>query len=323
MLAVIWSELLNISPMGIHHNFFDLGGHSLLGTQLVSRVRKTFQIEMPLRTLFESPTIAGMAETVERLLRDEQVTPAPPLVATPRDTQLPLSFAQQRLWFLDQLQPGSPFYNLFSAVRLQGELNVFALDQSFNEVVRRHEALRTVFPNVNGKPVQVIMPAAKVALAFKDLRDLPESEREAEASRLATEDVQRPFDLSHGPLLRLTLLQTGEQDHMLVFVIHHIVSDGWSSRVLIRELVSFTKASQWARARTFQSCRFSMGDYARWQRDWLQGETLQAQLDYWRKQLAGAPAVLELPITKPAAGGTDLPRRARATHVSASDCGPS
>ncbi len=143
MLAVTWSELLGVERIGIHHNFFDLGGHSLLGTQLVSRVRKVFQVELPLRSLFKSPTIAGMAATVETLLKDEQ-TPQPPLVALPRDSQLPLSFAQQRLWFLDQLQPGSPFYNLFSAVRLQGELDVSALEQSFNEMIRRHETLRTI-----------------------------------------------------------------------------------------------------------------------------------------------------------------------------------
>lgn len=314
MLAMIWSELLGVVQVGIHHNFFDLGGHSLLGTQLISRVRKTFQIEMPLRTLFDSPTIAGMAQTVEVLLRDEQLTQAPPLAPMPRDAQLPLSFAQQRLWFLDQLQPGNPFYNLYSAVRLKGELDVFALEQSFNEVVRRHEALRTVFPNVNGKPAQVIMPAAKLALHFKDLRELPESEREAEAMRLATEDVQRPFDLTRGPLLRLTLMQIGEQEHMLVLCIHHIVSDGWSSRVLIRELVLLYEDFSTGQRSHLPELPIQYADYARWQREWLQGDVLEAQLDYWRKQLAGAPAVLELPIAK-ARPAVQTFRGARVPHL--------
>jgi amino acid adenylation domain-containing protein len=299
MLAVIWSELLHVDQVGILHNFFDLGGHSLLGAQLISRVRKIFQIEIPLRTLFESPTIASMAQTVETLLRDGQFMQAPALVAMPRTAALPLSFAQQRLWFLDQLQPGNPFYNLYSAVRLQGELDVAALEQSFHEVVRRHEALRTVFPNVNGKPVQVIMPAAKVTLEFKDLRDLPEREREPKALDLATEDVQRPFDLTHGPLLRLTLLQTGDQEHLLVVCIHHIVSDGWSSRVLIRELVTLYESFSTQQPPRLAELSIQYADYARWQREWLQGDVLQAQLDYWRRQLAGAPAVLELPIAKP------------------------
>ncbi|HKV35211.1 MAG TPA: amino acid adenylation domain-containing protein [Pyrinomonadaceae bacterium] len=314
MLAMIWSELLGVDQIGIHHNFFDLGGHSLLGTQLISRVRKTFQIEIPLRTLFDSPTIASMAQTVEVLLRDEQLTQAPPLVPMPRDAQLPLSFAQQRLWFLDQLQPGNPFYNLYSAVRLQGELDVFALEQSFNEVVRRHEALRTVFPNVNGKPAQVIMPAAKLALHFKDLREQPETEREAEAMRLATEDVQRPFDLTRGPLLRLTLMQTGEQEHMLVLCIHHIVSDGWSSRVLIRELVLLYEDFSTGQRSHLAELPIQYADYARWQREWLQGGVLEAQLDYWRKQLSGAPAVLELPIAK-ARPAVQTFRGARVPHL--------
>ncbi len=297
-LAVIWSGLLGVEHVGIHHNFFDLGGHSLLGTQLISRLRKVFQVELPLRTLFESPTIAGMAATVETLLRNEQTT-LPPLVPTPRDSQLPLSFAQQRLWFLDQLQPGSPFYNLFSAVRMQGELDISALEQSFDEMIRRHETLRTVFPNVNGKPVQVVMPATKLAIQFKDLRELPEAEREAEALRLATEDVQRPFDLSRGPVLRLTLIQTGAQDHILVLVIHHIVSDGWSSRVLLRELVTLYQSFSMGQRPQLPDLSIQYADFARWQQDWLQGDVLQSQLDYWRKQLAGAPAALELPIAKP------------------------
>ena len=298
MLTVVWGELLGVEQIGVHHNFFDLGGHSLLGTQLVARLRKLFQVELPLRMLFDSPTIAGMAVAVETLLKDDQAA-RPPLQPLPRTTQLPLSFAQQRLWFLDQLQPGSAFYNLYSAVRLEGELDVSALEQSFDEIINRHEALRTVFPNVSGRPVQVIFPVLKLTLQRKDLRELPEAEREAEVRRLATEEVRRPFDLSRGPLLRLTLIRTGEQDHMLVFCIHHIISDAWSSRVLIRELVACYQSFQMQQRPQLPELPVQYVDFARWQREWLQGEALQTQLEYWRTQLAGAPPVLELPIAKP------------------------
>jgi amino acid adenylation domain-containing protein len=298
LLTVVWKELLGIEQISVHHNFFELGGHSLLGTQLIGRLRKLFRVELPLRLLFDSPTIAGMAAAVETLLREGQAA-KPPLLPLPRNTQLPLSFAQQRLWFLDQLQPGSPFYNLYSAVRLEGELDISALEQSFDEIVKRHESLRTIFPNVNGKPVQLILPSLKLTLESKDLRALPEVEREAEVRRLATEEVQRPFDLSRGPLLRLTLLHTGEQDHILVFCIHHIISDGWSSSVLIRELVTCYQSLLMQQRPQLPDLPVQYADFARWQREWLQGEVLQTQLDYWRKQLAGAPPVLELPIAKP------------------------
>lgn len=313
MLTVVWSELLGVEQIGVHHNFFELGGHSLLGTQLVARVRKLFRVELPLRLLFDSPTIAGMAEAVETLLKEDQAA-KPPLRPLSRNTPLPLSFAQQRLWFLDQLQPGSPFYNLFSAVRLQGELDISALEQSFDEIVNRHEALRTIFPNVNGKPVQVIFPALKLTLQCKDLRELPEVEREAEVRRLVTEEVRRPFDLSRGPLLRLTLLRTGEQDHMLVFCIHHIISDGWSSRVLIRELVTCYKSFLMQQRPQLPDLPVQYVDFARWQREWLQGEALQTQLEYWRTQLAGAPPILALPIAKPRPAVQTF-RGAREMHI--------
>jgi amino acid adenylation domain-containing protein len=299
MLADIWTEILRIERVGINDNFFELGGHSLLATQLVSRVRKLFRVELPLRTLFETPTVAGMAATVQMLMRDEQARQQPPILPTPRHSELPLSFAQQRLWFLDQLQPGSPFYNLFSAVRMQGELDLNALTESFGELVRRHEALRTVFADVDGKPVQVIMPARKLSLELRDLRGLAEDEREAEAMRLAAEDVQRPFDLSRGPLMRVGLLQLGEQEHILLLCIHHIISDGWSTRVLIRELVTLYDNFSSGRPSPLAELGIQYADFARWQREWLQGDVLLTQLEYWRGQLAGAPAVLEFPTDRP------------------------
>jgi len=314
MLADIWTELLRIERVGVHDNFFELGGHSLLATQLVSRVRKTLQVELPLRTLFETPTIVGMAAAVQLLMQERPQRQPPPIVATPRETELPLSFAQQRLWFLDQLQPGSPFYNLFSAVRLEGELNLAALTESFNEIIRRHEALRTVFADVAGRPVQIIVPAQQLTLEPLDLRALAESERAAEAMRLATADVQRPFDLSRGPLMRLSLLQLGPQEHILLLCIHHIISDAWSSRVLIRELVTLYDSFAAGLPAPLAELSIQYADFARWQREWLQGDVLTAQLEYWRGQLAGAPAMLELPTDRPRPAVQSF-RGARAARV--------
>ncbi|HEX7317733.1 MAG TPA: amino acid adenylation domain-containing protein [Pyrinomonadaceae bacterium] len=298
MLADIWTEVLRVERVGIHDNFFELGGHSLMATQLVSRVRKTFRVELPLRALFDTPTVAGMASAVQRLMLDEQAQ-QPPITAAPRHAELPLSFAQQRLWFLNQLEPESPFYNLFSAVRLDGELNLNALEQSFAELVRRHESLHTVFADVDGRPVQVIAPAQRPPLEERDLRGLAEDEREAEATRLAAEEVRRPFDLARGPLMRVTLLRLGEREHILLLCIHHIISDGWSSRVLIGELVTLYDSFASGRPSPLPELSIQYADFARWQREWLQGDVLQTQIEYWRGQLAGAPAVLELPTDRP------------------------
>jgi amino acid adenylation domain-containing protein len=299
LMADIWAEVLRVERVGINDNFFERGGHSLMATQLVSRVRKTFRVELPLRALFDTPTVAGMSAAVQHLMLDEQARQQPPITAAPRNSELPLSFAQQRLWFLNQLEPDSPFYNLFSAVLLKGELDLTALAESFGELVRRHEALRTIFADVDGRPVQVITPAARPPLEVRDLCGLAEGEREAEASRLAAEEVRRPFDLSRGPLVRVNLLRLGEREHVLLLCIHHIVSDGWSSRVLISELVTLYDSFASGRPSPLPELGIQYADFARWQREWLQGDVLQTQIDYWRRQLSGAPAVLELPTDRP------------------------
>ena len=215
------------------------------------------------------------------------------------DGSAPLSFAQQRLWFLDQLQRGSPLYNVPYSFQLIGRLNTAALIQSLNEMVHRHESLRTTFLVAEGQPIQVIAPRLTINLPVIDLSSRPVNERHAEALRLATEEALRPFDLSRGPLLRVTLLRLDQQEHVLLLTIHHIVSDGWSTAVLFRELSALYAAFSTGKLATLPELPIQYADFAAWQREWLQGEVLKEQLSYWKKQLAGSPARLELPTDRP------------------------
>jgi amino acid adenylation domain-containing protein len=305
-LCGLWQELLHVERVGVKDNFFELGGHSLLGTQLVSWVREAFGVELALRELFESPTVVGLAEKVEAGLRGGESAVAPPLVAASRDGELPLSYAQQRLWFLDQLEPGSVGYNIPIAVRLTGRLDVDALERTLNEVVRRHEVLRTRFVAVRGEPVQVIEAEAQVTMPVVDLTELPTEQREAEARKLAAAEAQTPFDLSAGPLLRVKVLRLDAEEHVVLFNMHHIVSDGWSTGILVREVATLYEAYIEGRESPLEDLPIQYADYAVWQREWLQGEVLEQQLNYWRQQLGGELPVLQLP--------TDRPRPAVSTY---------
>jgi len=228
LLAGIWAEVLGVPEVSVTANFFELGGHSLLATQVVSRVREACQLELPVRSLFSSPTVRELAETVAQALKGEQAGSAPPLQRVGRESVLPLSYAQQRLWFAEQLSEGRALYNVPVAVRLSGELDVAALGETLREIVRRHEVLRTSFPAKDGAPLQVIAAEVKFELPLTDLGELAVAEREAEAQRLAQAEAERPFDLAQGPLLRARLLKLGEAEHIVLFTMHHIVSDGWS-----------------------------------------------------------------------------------------------
>jgi amino acid adenylation domain-containing protein len=309
LLAQIWGQVLGVERVGIYDNFFHLGGHSLLATQVVSRIRETFQVEMPLRCMFEAPTVAGLAATIDVSRTGLQ---APPIVPVPRDGELPLSFAQQRLWFIDQLDPGNSVYNFPAAVRLKGQLNVVALKQSLDEIVRRHEALRTTFAIVDGRPVQIIAPAQTLTLPIVDLRELPETEREAEVQRLATNQAQRTFDLAHGPLVRATVLRLGENEHVGLLTMHHIVSDGWSTGILIREMATLYEGFCSRRPTSLPELPIQYADFAHWQRHWLDSGVLESQLTYWTIQLAGASPFLDLPTdhTRP------IVQRFRGAHES-------
>jgi amino acid adenylation domain-containing protein len=299
VMARVWAEVLGLERVGAHDNFFELGGHSLRATQVTSRLREVFRAEINLRDLFERPTVAELSAHVERRLREAEGVETPPILRAHRGGALPLSFSQQRLWFLDQLEPGSPFYNSPVAVRLSGELNVGALERTLSEIVGRHEILRTTFQTRDGEPAQVVGEPYEVRLPVEDLGALPEQEREEEMRRLVTEETQRPFDLTRGPLLRVKLLRLAADDHVVVFTTHHIASDGWSLSILVREVATLYGAFAAGGDSPLAELPLQYADYAVWQRGWLQGEALERQLGYWRGRLGGAPTSLELRGARP------------------------
>ncbi|WP_163998551.1 non-ribosomal peptide synthase/polyketide synthase [Pyxidicoccus caerfyrddinensis] len=298
-LAILWSEVLRVQRVGLHDSFFELGGHSLLATQVISRIRVTFGVDLPIRALFETPTLEALSASIDALAREEHGPKLPPLQPIARTGALPLSFAQQRLWFLDQLVPDSALYNMPTPLRLEGTLDTAALERSLTELVRRHEVLRTSFPEEAGQPIQVIAPPAPLPLERVDLSALPANVREAEARRLIEAECRKPFSLAQGPLLRALLLKLADTEHVLLLDLHHIVSDGWSMGVLAREVVALYEAFSQGRPSPLPELPVQYADFAAWQRQWLQGETLEAQFSYWRQHLAGAPQVLELPTDKP------------------------
>jgi len=299
MLAEIWTEVLTLQRVGIFDNFFELGGHSLLATQVISRVRQTFQVELPLRSLFASPTIADLALCLEEARREALSLQVPPIQLVDRNQDLPLYFAQQRLWFLDQLVPNTSLYNVPEAFRLSGNLNVAALDQSLCEIVKRHEILRTTFTVADGKPVLAIAQVSNFTLPVVDLRELKESDLETKAIELLTEAAGEPFHLAVGPLLRCQLFQLNEQEYIFLVVMHHIITDGWSMGVFFRELTALYEAFSVGATSPLQELPIQYADFAVWQQQWLSGEILERQLAYWKQQLAGVPAVLNLPTDRP------------------------
>ena len=216
-----------------------------------------------------------------------------------RDGELPLSFAQQRLWFLDQLEPGSPFYNLPAVIHMNGLLNVAALEKALNEIVARHEILRTTFGDVDGRPVQRVSEALSLPLTLVKLTDMPATERAAKVRHLIEEEARHPFVLAAGPLLRASLLQLSGREYVLLLTMHHIISDGWSMGVLMREMGLLYIAYVNGRPSPLQPLPIQYADYAVWQHNWLRGEVLEDHLKFWRQQLTGAPVVLELPADRP------------------------
>ena len=237
IIASIWTEVLGVPQVGIHDNFFELGGHSLLATQVISRLRAKFEAEFPLRCLFESPTVAGLSEYIHSNSTQQKLE-IPAIERVSRKNELSLSFAQERLWFLDQLKPGDPAYNIPAAVRLKGALNITALKQSLNEIIRRHEVLRTSFGFSKAQPIQIIAESISLDIPIIDLRELSISEREQKIQQLATQEAQRSFNLAQAPLLRVSLLQTEATEYVVLFIMHHIISDRWSMGVLVQELAA-------------------------------------------------------------------------------------
>ena len=329
ILAGIWEEVLGVARVGARDDFFALGGHSLAATRVTSRVAKLLGVEVPLRALFEAPALDAFAARVAAARsetsaeagaiapaarraassrtrrRGDAAVPAPrevpgsSPVPVPRGAALPLSFAQERLWFVEQLRPGGSTYAMASRMRISGALDAAALVRALGEVVRRHEALRTVFAAADGRPVQVVLPPAPLALDVEDLSSLPDAEREVEAGRRVREEALRPFDLERGPLFRARLLRLGEGEHLLFVGMHHVVSDGWSLGVLFGELAALYGAFARGEPSPLPPLPLQYADFAVWQRAWLSGATLERQLAWWRERLEGAPRTLELPADRP------------------------
>jgi amino acid adenylation domain-containing protein len=349
LLAEIWSSVLGTASIGIHDNFFNLGGHSLIATQVVSQIRQSLAVELPLRTLFEAPTLAELTLVVlrHRLL---QLSPeelaalgseaCPPcdspacldeIVLLPVEVRSPLeqhlldwqalkastdidpfeivrrnpdepvrmSLAQQRLWIVDQLENLGATYNVPLALRLEGTLNREVLTNSFTEIIRRHEAVRTTFRSVDGMPLQIIHPAAPFTIPVVDLRAVPQAEKEAVVIQAVTEETHRLFSVATDLLIRAKLLHIEDDVHILVITLHHIVSDGWSSTVLLHELVALYNAFLNHQPSPLPELEVQYADFAIWQRQWLAESAQAKQLDYWKHQLAGIPPLLEFPSDRP------------------------
>jgi amino acid adenylation domain-containing protein len=297
LVAGIWARTLGLPAVGRHDDFFALGGHSLLATRVVSRLRQDLGVELPLARFFDAPTVAELAREVE--LARRPATPVPSPAASPRRGDLPLSFAQQRLWILDRMEPGSPAYHVPVVLEVVGPLAVAALAHSLGEVVRRHEALRTTFGEGEGEPVQRIAPRMPVGLPAVDLSRLAAAGRGEAARELARREARRSFDLARGPLLRAVLLRLGAAEHRLLVTVHHVVFDGWSMGVLVREVGALYRAFAAGQASPLPDLPLQYADYAAWQRSWLAGEVLESQLAYWRRELPAAGEELELPADRP------------------------
>ncbi|RKH60321.1 non-ribosomal peptide synthase/polyketide synthase, partial [Corallococcus aberystwythensis] len=297
-IAGTWADVLGHERVGPSDDFFALGGHSLLATRIISRLRAAFSVELAVRDLFEATTVERLAARVSAALASTPVVPqAPPLMPAAGADAGRLSFSQQRMWFLAQLEPDNPFYNLPALVRLEGALDAEALVRSLREVVRRHQVLRTTFPQREGHPALHVLESP-LTVERVDLRALAPEAREAEALRFATTESRRPFDLAEGPLLRAHLLRLEDTRHLLLLVMHHIVADGGSMAVLVRELMALYPAFSAGGPSPLPELRLQFSDFAAWQRRWLDGDALAAVLGWWRERLTGAPRVLDLPMAR-------------------------
>ena len=297
ILIAIWEEVLGLSEVGVEDDFFELGGHSLLATQIAARIRDRLGLELPLRSFFEKPTILRLASSIVGKGRDQTRLPPVRPVSQNQRKDLPITSAQERLWFLDQIAPGNACYNIPIVMRLRGQLHVDALARSITEVVRRHEVLRTTFRAEVGAPRQVVQPPKKIEVTVQDVRVWPQKDREAEIERLIAEEAGRRFDLSREQW-RMKVIRAGERDHIVAITVHHIIADGWSIGVLLEEVQTLYGCFIEGRPSPLTELLVQYGDFAVWQRDFLCGEFVAQEVGYWRQRLKGA-VVLDLPTDRP------------------------
>lgn len=290
-LTSIWTEVLRLPRIGVDDNFLELGGHSLLAAQIISRVRREFNADIQLRAIFEGPTVAQLARHLDSA--DQNLSPGS-IRSVERDGPAPLSFTQLQFWLLDQAATNRAAYNVCTAVKISGPLDLQRLRKALEQIVARHEILRTGIVVEQGTPVQMISPAAPIAISVSDLTILDAPEREDAMNRAFAAEAEQPFDLSIAPLLRCRLLRTNATEHILVLTVHHVAFDGWSVGLLLRELAALYEGLD-AGSPALPELTIQYADFAQWQRQWLQGDVFDRQLDYWRRTLAGAPATLDLP----------------------------
>jgi acyl carrier protein len=291
IVAGLLAEILKVDDISINDDFFELGGHSLLIPQVTTRLNEIFAVDLPLRALFDNSRVGELATAIESLRSMGRMVTEVPLVPVAHNGELPLTFAQESLWAIDQIAPGTGAYNIPRALRLKGTLDVDALQQSLNAVVSRHEILRTVFRSNNGKPFAFIDPDCKIDLVIRD----PENDLRFQVA----EESRRPFNLSAGPLLRAMILRLGEDEHVLIVTMHHIISDGWSMNIFFDELVSHYHDLLNGDELRLDTLPIQYADFAAWQRHSLSPETVATSLTYWRQQLGDAPSIAELPAYQP------------------------
>ncbi|CAC5344906.1 MULTISPECIES: non-ribosomal peptide synthetase [Planktothrix] len=298
-LANIWHQVFGLEKIGVNDNFFHLGGHSLIATQILSRIRDIFEIEVSFKKLLENPTIGDLSQTITEQQQDKKTTSFKTIKPIARDGYLPVSFAQERVYFIEQLAPSITAYQFQESLRIKGFLDVSILEKSISEILRRHEIFRTTFPSVAGKLVQVIHPPEPVTIPIIDLQNISKDKQQEEVQKLTEQAIHKPFDISQLPLIHWTLLKLNEQEWVLIHVEHHMVHDGWSFNLFLKELVTLYQAFSQGKPSPLSEPSLQFVDFAHWQREWTKTEEATTQLNYWHQKLAGIPPLLELPYDRP------------------------